>query len=43
VTDEPALSRKIPVICLGHRTVRSDLTKVMAAPKAFEIEPIEQK
>jgi excisionase family DNA binding protein len=41
--DELVRKRKIPVIRLGHRTVRFDLAKVIAALEKLEIKAVGQK
>lgn len=41
--DELVRKRKIPVIRLGHRTVRFDLVKVEAALERLELKAVGQK
>jgi hypothetical protein len=43
MVDELVRKRKIPVIRLGHRTVRFDLAKVVAALERLELKALGQK
>jgi len=41
--DELVRKRKIPVLRLGHRTIRFDLVKVMTALEKCELKAVGQK
>ncbi len=41
--DELVRERMIPVLRLGHRTIRFDLVKVMAALEKFELKALGQQ
>jgi hypothetical protein len=43
MVDELVRRRKIPVLRLGHRTIRFDLAKVQAALEKLELKAIGQK
>ena len=43
MVDELVRRRKIPVLRLGHRTLRFDLAKVQAALEKLELKAIGQK
>ena len=43
MVDELVRKRKIPVIRLGHRTVRFDFVKVEAALERLELKAVGQK
>jgi hypothetical protein len=43
MVDELVRKRKIPVIRLGHKTVRFDLVKVMSALERLELKAVGQK